>query len=50
MISDNTIIIEPRLGEARVTLANNNKLRRVMGWKPSVKLDEWVKNEMERIK
>ena len=50
MISDNTIMIEPRLGEARVTLANNNKLRRVMGWKPSVKLEEWVKNEKERIK
>ena len=50
MISDNTIMIEPRLGEAKVTLANNSKLRRVMRWEPSVKLEEWVKMEMEKMK
>ena len=39
MISDNYIFIEPRLGEMRETLANNEKIRKVLGWEPSVKLE-----------
>lgn len=42
MISTNTTMIEPRLGEARVTLANTNKIRTVMGWTPKIKLEDWV--------
>jgi UDP-glucose 4-epimerase len=42
MISTNTIHIPPRIGEARVTLANNQKLRKVFGWYPKVKLEDWI--------
>jgi UDP-glucose 4-epimerase len=42
MISDNYIFIEPRLGEMRETLANNEKIRKVLGWEPSVKLEDYL--------
>ena len=45
MISDNTINIPPRIGESRVTLANNKKLRKTFGWEPTVDLFEWVSKQ-----
>ena len=42
MISDNIINIAPRPGESRVTLANNQKLRRTFGWEPTIKLEDWI--------
>ena len=45
MISDNTINIAPRPGESRVTLANNQKLRRTFGWEPTVKLEDWINGQ-----
>jgi len=47
MISDNTVMVEPRLGEARLTLADNSKMKSVMGWKPKVKLETWVQDQLE---
>ena len=44
MISDNKIHITPRLGEARVTLANNLKIKKVFGWEPKINVEEWVGN------
>jgi nucleoside-diphosphate-sugar epimerase len=32
----------PRPGESRVTLANNQKLRKTFGWEPTIKLEEWI--------
>jgi UDP-glucose 4-epimerase len=43
-ISDDTVNIQPRPGEARVTLANNKKMNKTFGWEPKVKLEEWIKN------
>ena len=43
MISDNTINIPPRLGEARISLANNQKLRTTFGWEPKMQLEDWIK-------
>jgi UDP-glucose 4-epimerase len=45
MISDNTINIAPRPGESRVTLANNQKLRRTFGWEPTMKLEDWINGQ-----
>ena len=45
MISGNTINIAPRPGESRVTLANNQKLRRTFGWEPTIKLDDWINGQ-----
>jgi UDP-glucose 4-epimerase len=41
-ISDNTINIPPRLGESRITLANNQKLKNTFGWNSKVVLEEWI--------
>ena len=42
MISDNTTNIPARPGECRVTLANCDKIYDAFGWKPQIKLDEWI--------
>lgn len=44
-ISNNQINIEPRIGEARETLADNSKIKSVFGWDPKVNLVEWIKNQ-----
>jgi UDP-glucose 4-epimerase len=40
-ISNNTINIPERLGEARETLANIDKVKEVFGWEPKIKLEQW---------
>ena len=47
MISNNTVNIPARLGEARVTLANNSKIRETFGWEPKVKLQDWVAGQLK---
>jgi UDP-glucose 4-epimerase len=47
MISDKIKMIEPRRGEAYITLADNTKLRTVFGWNPSKKLEDYVKEKLE---
>jgi len=42
MISDDVVHIAPRLGETRLSLANNQKLRKTFGWAPTMKLEDWV--------
>jgi UDP-glucose 4-epimerase len=44
VISDNQINIEPRIGESRITLADNTKLKTTFGWEPKVNLIDWIKN------
>lgn len=41
-ISDNQVNIPPRIGEARTTLANSEKLRTIFGWQPQVNLIDWI--------
>ena len=43
-ISSNQVNIPPRVGEARTTLANNNKMRKVFNWEPKTNLFEWISN------
>ena len=42
MISDDQVTIPPRIGESRVTLANNQKIKNTFGWEPKVNLKEWI--------
>ena len=42
MISDNVIHISPRPGEAKISLANNTKLRETFDWEPTVKLETYL--------
>ena len=45
-ISDDTINIPPRLGEARNSLANIEKIRKTFAWKPEVDVETWIKEKM----
>ena len=46
MISDNVKYIPPRLGEARITLAHNYKIKGRLGWEPKIKLEDWISEEL----
>lgn len=45
-ISSNQVNIPPRVGEARTTLANNSKMRKVFNWEPKVNLFQWISDYM----
>lgn len=42
MFDHEVVNIAPRPGEARVSLANNQKLRTTFGWEPTMRLGDWV--------
>jgi UDP-glucose 4-epimerase len=44
MISDQTKMIEPRVGEAYITLANNTKIKNVLGWSPTKNIKDYIKD------
>ena len=46
MISKNKVNLPPRPGESRVTLANNQKIQKVFGWKPTVKVEDWIQTQL----
>ena len=46
MISDNKINIPARPGESKISLANNTKLRETFDWKPTVKLEDWIRGAL----
>lgn len=46
MISNNTVMVDPRVGEAYITLADNSKIKSVLGWSPNVKLEEYIKEQL----
>lgn len=46
MISDNTVNIPPRIGESRITLANNQKLSNIFGWESKVDVKKWIENNL----
>ena len=46
MIDHPTVNIPPRPGEARTSLANNQKLRKTFGWEPTVKVEDWIKEQL----
>ena len=46
-ISNDTINIPPRVGEARNSLANIEKIRKTFAWKPEVDVQEWIKGQLD---
>ncbi len=46
MISGNVKYIPPRLGEARISLANIDKIYKTFAWKPQQNLEEWVMKQI----
>ena len=45
-ISDDTMNIPPRVGEARDSLANINKIYKTFAWKPQVDVESWIKDQL----
>jgi UDP-glucose 4-epimerase len=43
MISDTVKFIPPRPAEARITLADNNKIRETFNWEPTKKIEDYIK-------
>lgn len=46
MISNNTVFIEPRRGESYITLANNEKITKVLGWSPTENIEDYVRENL----
>ena len=46
-ISNDTINISPRIGEARNSLANINKIQKTFAWRPEVNVEHWVKGQID---
>jgi UDP-glucose 4-epimerase len=49
MISQDTKMIDPRLGEAYITLANNDKIKTVLGWQPTKRIEDYVEEKLKEI-
>ena len=45
-ISDDTINIPPRIGEAKTSLANIDKIQKTFAWKPEVDVEQWIKSQL----
>ena len=45
-ISDDTINIPPRIGEARNSLANIDKIQKTFAWKPELDVEQWIKTQL----
>ena len=45
-ISDDTINIPPRIGEARNSLANIDKIKKTFAWNPEVDVEQWIKTQL----
>jgi UDP-glucose 4-epimerase len=44
IMSNNYTFIPERIGEIHTTLANIDKVKSVLGWKPKIKVIDWIKN------
>lgn len=42
MFNHETVNVAPRPGETRLSLANNQKIKKTFGWQPTMKLEEWI--------
>ena len=45
-ISDDTINIPPRVGEARNSLANIDKIYKTFAWKPQTDVESWIRGQL----
>jgi UDP-glucose 4-epimerase len=46
MISNNRVYLPPRIGEAKVTLANNNLAKSILKWEPKIEVEDWIKHQL----
>jgi nucleoside-diphosphate-sugar epimerase len=48
LISNNTVKIESRKGEAYITQADNSKIQRVLGWTPKKHIEDYIKEQLQK--
>jgi UDP-glucose 4-epimerase len=48
MISDTVKFIPQRMGEAKITLADNSKAQKELHWEPKVQLEDYIKEILQR--
>ena len=48
MIGGDRINVESVI-EPRETLADNNKVRKLLGWKPTMKIEDWINTYKEKL-
>jgi len=48
LISNNTVMIEPRKGEAYITQADNFKIQHVLGWTPKKHIEDYIKEQLQK--
>jgi UDP-glucose 4-epimerase len=46
LISNNTVMVEPRKAEAYITLANNEKIKKIFNWQPTKRLEDYIKDRI----
>lgn len=46
MISKNQKFIEPRIGESYETLADNTKLKTILGWEPTIYINQYIESKL----
>jgi UDP-glucose 4-epimerase len=46
MFAHETVNIAPRPGETRLSLANNQKMKKTFGWNPTMKLENWLSTQL----
>jgi UDP-glucose 4-epimerase len=46
LISDNITFISPRIAESVETLSDTNKIQKLVGWKASVDVTDWIKQQL----
>ena len=46
MISDEVKFIPPRIGEAYITLADNEKIRQTFNWEPTKRIEDYIKERV----
>jgi UDP-glucose 4-epimerase len=46
MISNNTLMIDPRVGESYITLADNTKAKNVLGWVPTKNIKDYIQGAL----
>ena len=46
MISNFTVNIEARPGEAKETLAHISRIKGTLGWEPIIKVEDWIAKEL----
>jgi UDP-glucose 4-epimerase len=49
MFNTKTTNIEPRPGEARISLANTDNIYKTFAWKPEVVLEEWIESAINQV-